>query len=264
VVDLADKQTTLKLKLPARPLRLTLDPEFDVFRRLDRNEIPPAISQAMGAGKVMIVLPSAAPGPLHAAYAALATAWKAGNPERFSLVEDDELAQLPDDRAVWLFGWRNRFRPRIDAALADYAFADKGAAVAIDGTLLGRDTRSVVVMARHPGNPGQALGWLAADRAAALPGLGRKLPHYGRYSYLAFTGAEPVNVLKGQWPVVHSPLSVVLATESETSAAGSNMRLAPRAPLLPAPEGFSTDRLKTGAGARIAPTVTAPQNPVHD
>ena len=264
VVDLADKQTTLKLKLPARPLRLTLDPEFDVFRRLDRNEIPPAISQAMGAGKVMIVLPSAAPGPLHAAYAALATAWKAGNPERFSLVEDDELAQLPDDRAVWLFGWRNRFRPRIDAALADYAFADKGTAVAIDGTLLGRDTRSVVVMARHPGNSGQALGWLAADRAAALPGLGRKLPHYGRYSYLAFTGAEPVNVLKGQWPVVHSPLSVVLATESETSAAGSNMRLAPRAPLLPAPEGFSTDRLKTGAGARIAPTVTAPQNPVHD
>jgi hypothetical protein len=218
----------------------------------------------MGAGKVMIVLPSAAPGPLHAAYAALAAAWKAGNPERFSIVGDNELAQLPDDHAVWLFGWRNRFRPRIDAALADYAFADQGNAVAIDGTPLGRDTHSVVVMARHPGNPGQAFGWLAADRAAALPGLGRKLPHYGRYSYLAFTGAEPVNVLKGQWPVVHSPLSVALVPASDMSAGGSNMRLAPRAPLAPAPDGLSTSRLKTGAGATVAPAIIASQKPVHD
>ena len=86
-----------------------------------------------------------------------------------------------------------------------------------------------------PANPDQALGWLAADTAAALPGLGRKLPHYGRYSYLAFTGDEPANVLKGQWPVVHSPLSIVLAREPGVTNAGGEMHLAPRAPLAAAP-----------------------------
>ncbi len=113
VVELEGKQKALELKLPARPLRLIVDPEFDVFRRLDRNEIPPAISQALGAGQVMIVLPSTAPEPLRAAYAELAADWKAGNPDRFTIVSDDELERLPADRAVWLFGWSNRFRPRI-------------------------------------------------------------------------------------------------------------------------------------------------------
>jgi aminopeptidase N len=254
VVDLVDKQTTLKLKLPARPLRLAIDPEFDVFRRLDRNEIPPAISQAMGANQVMIVLPSAAPGALQEAYADLAAAWKAGNPERFNIVADSDLTRLPDDRAVWLFGWRNRFRPRIDAALADYAFTDHGETVTIDGTSLGRDTHTVVIMARHPANSQQALGWLAAAQAAALPGLGRKVPHYGRYGYLAFTGAEPVNVLKGQWPVVHSPLSIALVRNGDASA-GAEMRLAPRAPLAPAPGAFSADRVQTRPGVPAPPAM---------
>jgi len=235
VVELEGKQQTLELKLPARPLQLVVDPEFDVFRRLDRNEIPPAISQAMGAGQVIIVLPSMAPEPLRAAYAELAATWKAGNPQRVSIVVDKDLPDLPDDRAVWLFGWSNRFRPQLDAALADYAFSDQGDAVTIAGTPFDRDRHTMVVMARHPANPDQAFGWLAAGQAEALPGLARKLPHYGRYSYLVFTGDEPANVLKGQWPVVHSPLSVALFKEADVTTAGSEMHLALRTPLAPAP-----------------------------
>jgi len=235
VVQFEGKQKMLELKLPARPLRLVVDPEFDVFRRLDRNEIPPAISQAMGAGQVTIVLPSAAPEPLRVAYAELAATWKSGNPERFTIVADNELTELPADRTLWLFGWSNRFRFRFDAALADYAFSDQGDAVTIAGTPLDRDSHAVVVMARDPAHPDQALGWLAGDQAAALPGLGRKLPHYGRYSYLAFTGDEPTNMLKGQWPVVHSPLSIVLAREPGVTDAAGEMHLAPRASLAAAP-----------------------------
>ena len=58
---------------------------------------------------------------------------------------------------------------------------------------------SVVIVRRHPANLEKAVGLIFADGLAALPGLGRKLPHYGKYSYLGFEGDEPVNVLKGQW-----------------------------------------------------------------
>src|SRR3569623_3113128 len=58
---------------------------------------------------------------------------------------------------------------------------------------------------------GLALVWLGADNIAALPGLARKLPHYGSASYLAFRGDEPSNVLKGQWQVLNSPLAVDVA-----------------------------------------------------
>ena len=69
---------------------------------------------------------------------------------------------------------------------------------------------SAVVVRRHPGNPEKAIGWIFADGTVALPGLGRKLPHYGKYSYLGFEGDEPVNVLKGQWTATDSPLRVDL------------------------------------------------------
>ncbi len=242
-VRLEQKRTRVKLELPARPLALDVDPEFDLFRRLHRAEIPPAVSQAMGAEQVLILLPSRAPAALQDAYRTLAESWQAGNPRQFTIASDDELETLPTDRTVWLFGWRNRFRPQLQKALAGYAFADQGDSVRIAQTTLTPAAHAVVVMARQPANPDQALGWLAADLPAALPGLGRKLPHYGRYSYLAFSGEAPENVLKGQWPVVDSPLSVRF--ESGTAAVRqAPARLAPRKPLAAVPERFSRARLQ--------------------
>ena len=58
----------------------------------------------------------------------------------------------------------------------------------------------------NPRNPEKAVGWIAIDRAEAFPGMGRKLPHYGKYSYLAFEGDEPTNFHKGQNATTDSPL----------------------------------------------------------
>ena len=106
----------------------------------------------------------------------------------------------------------------------------------IKQSIIKPETHSLVVLGRHPQKPDQALGWLTASSPAALPGLGRKLPHYGRYSYLAFTGTAPDNVLKGQWPVVNSPLSVAVVQDDGVKIEFSPARLAPRKALAPAAE----------------------------
>jgi aminopeptidase N len=243
VVRLDSRRMQFELELPARPLQLDVDPEFDVFRRLHRNETPPAVSQALGAGQLLIVLPAAAPAELGSAYAALARAWQASQPGRIEVLADSDLEQLPGDRSVWLFGWDNRFRPLLGQALADYDFADRGTTLQVAGTRLSRDEHAIVVLGRRPEDPGQALGWLAAGQAAALPGLGRKLPHYGKYSYLAFSGEAPDNVLKGQWPVVHSPLSVTVLQDDSVPVTPGTAQLAPRAPLVAAPVEFSAARM---------------------
>ncbi len=49
----------------------------------------------------------------------------------------------------------------------------------------------------------------------SVGGLLRKLPHYGKYSYLAFEGDEPTNIEKGQWPVLNSPLMKNLIEEAK-------------------------------------------------
>jgi aminopeptidase N len=39
----------LEIPTPGRPLRVDVDPEFDVMRRLDPLEVPPALSTVFGA-----------------------------------------------------------------------------------------------------------------------------------------------------------------------------------------------------------------------
>jgi hypothetical protein len=236
-VRLSSRRTTVNWRVPAKPWRLDVDPEFDVFRKLDRNEIPPALSQAFGATQALIVLPAKASAPLKSAYQELARQWQGG---RVRAVFDAELKRLPDDRAVWLLGWENRFRPKLSQVLKGYALQETRDAVVLDEENLSRKTHSVVLAGRHPGNPAQALIWIANDNPTAMPGLAAKLPHYGKYSYLAFRGDEPTNVVKGQWPVVNSPLSVRL-DESETALTPG--KLTPRKALVdPTPE-FSSARM---------------------
>ncbi|UCE90679.1 MAG: M20/M25/M40 family metallo-hydrolase [Pseudomonadota bacterium] len=233
----------LDVQLPARPVLLEVDPEFDVFRRLHRNEIPPAISQALGADRVLMVLPSTASANVRAGYRKLAESWQRGRDAQVEIRTDKELRTLPGDRAVWLFGWDNRFRPQVNTALGDYAFKPLDDAVSIEGKILSRADHGVVVLARNPANADQALAWVASDDVAAMPGLGRKLPHYGKYSYLGFTGDEPTNMLKGQWPVVNSPMTVSVAQSDGAKVSVVRGELATRAALAQLAPVFSGSRM---------------------
>jgi hypothetical protein len=56
----------------------------------------------------------------------------------------------------------------------------------------------------HPSSPGRlAAVFLSTDPANGVT-VARKIPHYGRYGYLAFS--ETSNRAKGVWPVTASPL----------------------------------------------------------
>jgi hypothetical protein len=242
-IDVDSKEYHLELNFPVRPVRLDVDPEFDVFRTLDHNETPPAMSQVFGAEQALIVLPAAASESIRQGYQALAKGWQKGRSVQLDIRLDNELDELPTDRAVWLFGWENKFRHMINKALSDYDFIDKEKTVHIESTELKRDQHSIVVMARHPSNSACALAWLATDNVAAMPGLGRKLPHYNKYSYLGFTGDEPTNVFKGQWPVVNSPMSIAVLQSDGKDVEPTSAELASRVALAQLPPVFSETRM---------------------
>ena len=210
VVEMNSKKMEMNLRVPGRPVRLDIDPEFDLFRRLDFAELPPAISQALGAKRMLIVLPSSASKELLQAYRELAASIGRSGPDAVEVKLDGEVQDLPADRAVTLLGWENLFLTEATANLAQYDVLLDPRSVRINQTEIDRRGHAFVFSARLPKNKDQALLFIAADRADALPGLGLKLPHYHKYSYLAFEGPEPANVAKGRWPVVDSPLTVLL------------------------------------------------------
>ena len=209
MIEMTGKQAELHLSLAAQPLRVDVDPEFDLFRRLDRAEIPPALSQVFGAEKSLIVLPRKAPEDLRAQFLAIAQAWQQ-QPSRATLIKwDDEIERLPDEGSVWLFGEENRFRGEFQTALIQ-----SGAMLSEGGVWLAKEyqrDRDALVLTAHIGPT--AVAWLTAPDAAVLPVLARKLPHYSKFSYAAFSGPESANLIKGVWPVTGSPLGQAVKQE---------------------------------------------------
>jgi hypothetical protein len=199
------------ITVEGEPLVLQVDPQFDVFRRLDPREMPPSIGQIFGEPRITAVLPSQASPDEIAGYRELVNAWRTDG-HRIEVVTDAELKELPADRAAWIFGRTNRLASRLAPGPA---FSRSDAAVTLDGDRVDLGDRTVVVTARHPANVDKAVGWISVAPRAAAPGLARKLPHYGKYSFLAFEGDEPVNTIKGEWATLDSPLTHDLRPASQ-------------------------------------------------
>ncbi|HEX9020450.1 MAG TPA: M20/M25/M40 family metallo-hydrolase [Nitrospirota bacterium] len=242
-VEMHEKRLRLMIPAPARPLRLDIDPEFDLFRRLSREETPPAISQALGAKKMLIILPSADGEKLLSAYRGLADAIGRSGPDEVEVKSDSEVKKLPFDRAVVILGWENRFRASAISALAGYDVAFQTGALRIEKTEIPRQNHSVVLTARLPENKDMAIMFVASDAPEAMDGLGRKLPHYHKYSYLAFEGPEPANTAKGRWPVIDSPLTLFVPAADGNIKKVEMGRLPQREPLASLAPVFSKERM---------------------
>ena len=243
VIVMDKKRFELKLRLPSRPLRIDVDPEFDLFRRLDREEIPPALSQALGAERMLVLLPSSANSRLLQAYQEFAKALSNSGPDTVTVKLDKEVEKIPSDCAVTFLGWDNSFLKETVTALLGYETTLNEQSFKIGKIEIPRENHSVVLAAWNPKNKDMAIVLIASDRAEALPGLSRKLPHYHKYSYLVFEGDEPVNIAKGSWPVLNSPMIAFVTEKDEIISRVEMGELAPREPIANLPAVFSTEQM---------------------
>jgi aminopeptidase N len=234
-----ERVTEFELELPAAPLRVDLDPYFDVFRRLDPGETPPTLGDLFGAPKVTLVLPDGNGDALAEGWEDFARTWSSGSTGDVEVAHEKELETLPADRAVWVLGTHNGWRSALLSQLHAYGAGPEEGSLRVGGLQLPQAGHSFAYSVTHPERPDLALGWVGADDAAALPGLARKLPHYARYSYLAFSGEEPTNVAKGQWEAVGSPLVRGLVP----SVLPPRARLPARQPLARLGPLFDSERL---------------------
>lgn len=243
-VALRQRTQEIELDFAARPLRIEIDPQFDVFRRLDSREIPSALSQGFGAQDPLLILPADADPLILQAYRNLADNWRRTQSGQLEVRLDNELHVLPPDRTVWIMGWRNRFAGHVIEALPGRPVHYADETLALNGQRFTPGEYAVVLTARQLENPDKTLLWVAGNTPQAIAELARKLPHYRKYSYLAFQDDELTNVLKGQWPILSSPLS--LAVEQADGGVVDHSqtgKLMPRQALAQLPPVFLEERM---------------------
>ena len=204
-VTLYGREATRTIELDERPLSIRVDPLFDLFRRLDPSEIPSSLGQLFGAENLVVILPSNADMKLRQAYRRLANSWKQLS-SKIKIVWDNKIKEIPKDSAVWIFGQENMLVDQFMQGMDELPVVLKDQNITINNNQLALVENSLVLTNRRS----TTRGWLHAHSLNALSGLARKIPHYGKYSYLAFTGDNPDNVLKGQWPLNKSSLTVKL------------------------------------------------------
>ncbi|UJP05873.1 MAG: M20/M25/M40 family metallo-hydrolase [Nitrosomonas sp.] len=206
-ITVEQRKQTVAMEFAGRPVRIDLDPHFDIFRHLDSHEIPAALSQGFGAEKPLLVLPVREQKTVLDAYRALAASWQKTQESPLEIVTDEQLKVLPKDRTVWILGWQNRFAGIVPKALADRGVAYQREQLQLEYKSYPQAGHAVVLTARQPADPDKTLLWIAADNPKAIAELANKLPHYRKYSYLVFKGDDLINIDKGQWSILQSPMT---------------------------------------------------------
>jgi len=188
-----------------KPMKIEIDPQFNIMRRLDRKEVPSSLSQVFGAKISTLIIPSS--GEHQSAYKDMADTWKStqeAQGKKAVIVLDSDLEKIPTDTSVWVIGYENKFNNN-DLQTSYTSVFNKEANEQINDLF---KNGSLVYAIPNPNNLSQSVGFVGANSDVAIKALTSKLLHYGKYGYLGFEGDEAKNVLKGSLPALDSPLNV--------------------------------------------------------
>ena len=210
VINISDTSARFSICADQTPKRVDVDPRFDVFRRIDRGELPASIGELITTKKVVAIIPSAASDSERGAWQRVAA--EAG----VDTVDDATINTLPNDVGVWIFGADNRFT---------HDFLDaEGIGSTLGDETVHSDQQAIVIVRRLQDRP---VGLASVPPGGDVRALMKRLKHYSRYGYLAFRKGDRVASIRGQWPLAaNSPLSVHLVGDPPS------LDLTPRAPLM--------------------------------
>jgi hypothetical protein len=199
IVRIGGEDVHFAMFADSRPARLVADPDVDVFRRLDPSEVPPLINGVRGSRSLLVVAARGMRADIIEASSVLLSAiGKNGIPVAR---EEDTPASLTAGRDVLYIGLPhgNGYLPPFPRELS---------ATPESFTLEGERYKSagdaLFAVLPHPSDKGRVAAVFLPFSAEAASQAARKIPHYGKYSFLSFSGG--VNKARGTWPADASPM----------------------------------------------------------
>ncbi|MGD8513007.1 MAG: M1 family aminopeptidase, partial [Deltaproteobacteria bacterium] len=188
------------LRSDTRPGRLVVDPDVDLFRRLDPSEVPPTVNGIKGSTSLVAMVARSLAQKSADVFSKLLEGLGQNNIP--VLLEDEATPLRLQGHDVLYLG--------VPGVRATLGRLPEGMVISPDRFTINGVTYDApedalfAVLAHSPGDDRRLVGLFLPLSAKAVPRAARKIPHYGKYSYLVFR--KGINEAKGTWPAVTSPL----------------------------------------------------------
>ena len=193
-IKLDQAHQTFTVECEGIPLRLEIDPDHQLFRSLYPEEIPPSIAKVFGSGSQLIILGSDESESRRQEFTRAA---EMINRTQTAVIQKDIETEAVDfeGKSVLILG-----RPAEATASAEILKVLRKPLPPSSEA----PASSHVAVYFHPEDMSLGVLVFGANPEGTVIDVARKLPHYGKYSYLVFLGSR--NVDKGIWDVESSPL----------------------------------------------------------
>lgn len=203
VARMTEKNQIYSLVSRSRPVKISIDPDFHVFRRLYNEERPVTLSTVLGAPAVHFYHDA---DTLDAA--TFAQTWARSIEGTSTHQKVDKALKVSLTGSLVLIGENPAFAEFMKDQLLDQKFEVSAESVNLLGQEFKLTETSILVTARIRSNPQQTVVWVRWSKDNNPLEWASRLTHYGSFGVLAFTGRPAV--LKSSWPVTSSPLQRAL------------------------------------------------------
>jgi aminopeptidase N len=196
-VRLSDTEKTFSVKNESRPVSLEIDPDFDMFRRLCPEEIPVTIGGAFANDTGTVIIGNREDQAVRMSFSTISHA----------LGIEGDVVNEAQTGAGDLTGTHFWFLGRgdaLDELLRKTDVGLTGDKVTVSGSEYEIGGRTFICALRNPRDENSVVTIILSTDTESLPGVVRKLPHYGRNSYLVFEGGSALE--RGVWQAEDSPL----------------------------------------------------------
>lgn len=199
LAKLNEQSQAFTLVSNSKPVRISVDPDFHVFRHLYTEERPASLSAILGSPSLHFYFN----GNSGEAQQFIQT-WTQALEGKSQLHNVGDTFETPKEGAIILVGDNLTFANFMKTQLAEQKFQLTDTTMTIDQTVYNLSEVSSVLVTRLKTNPQQPIVWVRWTRENSPSDWAKRLTHYGSSGVLIFKGRPAV--LQSTWPVTESPL----------------------------------------------------------
>lgn len=196
---LTTRNQVFSLVTRSRPVKLEVDPNYNIFRQLYTEERPATLSGIFGSKKLNFYFDGSNSGAQQ-----FVAQWKQSLPGESLLTSVESTFTPADNGALILVGEHPAFLEFMNKQLAQQDFNLGKDTLRVNGETFPLSDTSFALVVRNKENPEQSIVWIRWATSNNPAEWAGRLTHYGKFGILVFQG-RPV-VYRGTWPVQESPL----------------------------------------------------------